>query len=354
MSRSADEEKALAEAIVNQTNPTRPPEFKWQPSSFWQIWLGALSKTLYAFLGGYMWTIFGSLGLRWLGMESWPIVGFTNSILHLTTLFAFPALLLALIFRRLFLAAGLMIIAGVWIVWFGGHLLPKSVAPADPDAPRLTVMTYNLLYTNTDYDAMVATIQAADPDILLLQELDTPKAEMLMARLEYPHQALADGGVRGVGVLSRYPLLDVETLDLTFKHQRLLVDFDGDMSLVVYNVHPPTPFGPDGFSRRDAEVDLLYERAQADAERYDVIFAGDFNLTELAEKYALIRTHFDDAYSSVGQGLGWTYALAGRISLARIDYIFYAGGLRPLAVDVLDRSGSDHAPIYADFVFEAP
>ncbi|MBI3240978.1 MAG: endonuclease/exonuclease/phosphatase family protein [Chloroflexi bacterium] len=104
-----------------------------------------------------------------------------------------------------------LVFGALYWPYFGPHL-------AQPDqTPSLRVMTYNVLFSNTDYEAVATVILTHRPDLVALQEIQPEMMGALVERLgeTYPYSLM--GGEHPYGttaVFSRYPLLDSYVLDL--------------------------------------------------------------------------------------------------------------------------------------------
>lgn len=106
---------------------------------------------------------------------------------------------------------------------------------------QLTVLTYNIhkciggIDRRYDPERICATIAHYDPDIAFLQEVDNMakrsnrdrQVDVLGERLGYPHRAwypnvqVRSGGEYGNAILSRFPLLETDNIDLTISwHKR--------------------------------------------------------------------------------------------------------------------------------------
>jgi vancomycin resistance protein VanJ len=325
--------------------------------TFLEVWRRVLLMTFRVFAGAYIVSSYGALFLHFVvGEGPTDLTAFANSVMHITLLGAFPLIVLSLVLRQWSLAILAVPLSVVWLAWFGVYLMPRSVAPVDADTPTLTVLTYNVLALNGDVEAVAQVIQAADADIINLQELSTPTAaylEQFLAK-DYPYFALYPGGIPGSGVFSRYPIVEEMMWKTRLNHQRYTIDFNGQL-VIVYNTHPVSPLGGmNGFNRRHRDIDSLLDRALPDvATQMPVILAGDFNMTEISDDYDRIRETFDDAYRDVGSGMGFTYTIRGRLPVARIDYVFYTSQFRVISADVLsDRGSSDHYPLLVTFALE--
>jgi vancomycin resistance protein VanJ len=257
------------------------------------------------------------------------------------------------------------VLAGlVWVYFFGGLFVPRLSA-AEAAGPRMRVMTANLLGFNTDTAATLAALRAADADVLALQELNPAVAAALQTELrdEYPYQVLDPAeGVRGGGVISRYPLRpSSEPLGgpwLGTPHV-LNIDVEGQpVTLIRFHAHS----GLGRVAEREAAAQAVAAFAAAHAG--PLIVAGDLNATGLSVTHATITRELADAWETAGWGLGHTFPGAAspgssrpRVMgipvpkwLIRIDYVFYSDELTPLTAAIGPWDAvSDHRPVLVEF-----
>jgi vancomycin resistance protein VanJ len=255
--------------------------------------------------------------------------------------------------------------AGVgWLAVGGWRMLRRSNrGPSD-----LTVMTFNVLFTNPAHKRTAAAISEAGPDLVALQELPPDGARTLDDLLgwRYPHRAFVpDHSPKGAGVLSRWPLEDVETFKLSADghwNQRMLVRTPAG-PLTVFNIHTKIPFVsrrrlantivPSGFdsSVRGAEVDSLARMiGEVDG---PVVVLGDFNMTEFSRDHRRMQRVANDAYRSVGRGFGLTFprllsmprAMPTPFPMLRLDYVWHSRHFKAIHARVGEGGGSDHASI---------
>jgi endonuclease/exonuclease/phosphatase (EEP) superfamily protein YafD len=227
-------------------------------------------------------------------------------------------------------------------------------------------MTYNVGNGLADPSRLVSLLQDAAVDLVALQELAAPQADLLAAHLgnNYPHQILIPNGFSGKGLLSRHRFLHEEQLPLypARPDLRVVVDLAG-VSLSVLVAHPPPPrltgmrvaFDPAALAQLDALADLTLEHDPT-------ILVGDLNMTRRNPMYArFVAAGLRDAFAVAGAGRGWTlprrlghaarfnYRLQGLplVPVARVDYIWYTRHLQAEAAWVGGDAGSDHLPVLA-------
>lgn len=306
-----------------------------------------------------------------LGDENWWMFVLNSGA---TYLFApVPIVLVAaLIGRRWGLAVAAVVPLIVGLLVFGPLLVPRALKVADvgPEAPRLKVMTFNVHVHNQTPESVIASILAADPDIVALQELSPAMTESVRVALRdsHPHFMIAaQVGSAGNGVLSRYPfeqLTRAQGWSDTRSPLGVMVHLPwGDM--VLFNNHNtstsrslgdwPTEIDEAMRQRERVSESLV---AFAAASSVPVIAIGDFNTTERSTAYALMRTGFDDAWLEAGFGFGHTFP-GGPLAptpfdispppwLLRIDYVFHTSELTAVDARIGPWDGaSDHRPVVA-------
>ena len=227
-------------------------------------------------------------------------------------------------------------------------------------------MTYNVGNGLADPERLATLLQETAADIVGLQELAAVQAEVLDDLLAgvYPYQLLVPSGFSGKGLLSRFPFLHQEQLQLYPGRPdlRATVDVSG-IPLGVLVVHPPPPrlrgsritFDAATLAQLDALADLAIEHAPS-------VLLGDFNMTRRNPRHArFMAAGLADAFAMAGTGRGWTLPVrlghAARFNhrlqglplrpVARVDYIWYTPPLHAEAAWVGPDAGSDHLPVLA-------
>ena len=263
--------------------------------------------------------------------------------------------------------AGLASAAAFGVTW--GALFVPRTEPAAASGSSMTVMTLNVLYENPKHAELAAAIEAEDPDIVALQELEADAAADLAGALgpRYPHRALHPVPESGAGVLSRYPLRDVEAFQLSDgRHwaQRMTVDAPGG-ALTLFNIQLPLPrfvwseqrLGPFrlpiGYDSEPRSAEIRRLTDLLDAVAGPVLVMGDFNMSEYSPDYRRMRARLGDAYRAVGRGFGHTFPRLGSFPrrlpapwpLLRLDYVWHSAELRPLSAHVGPSGRSDHYPV---------
>lgn len=232
---------------------------------------------------------------------------------------------------------------------------------------RLTVMTYNVLYSNLDYDAVANVILIHRPDMVALQEVLPAMMTALQDRLadEYPYSIHGTNHDYGVtAVFSHYPLAEKQILDLGEDRRAVIVRTQiNEQSVAFASVHlrayglqwvrPLTNIPQEIVLRTNAQnhqVELLWKELQH--EPGYVIIGCDCNSKETSSSYRMLDQWFDSAAYQAG----WQFPGIERpgatqdMDLQHIDFVWYRGGLEPVAAyEIRDSGGSDHHPVLALF-----
>jgi vancomycin resistance protein VanJ len=230
---------------------------------------------------------------------------------------------------------------------------PRAVHP--PDAPTLSVMSYNTWSQNLDERSIARVVQANAPDVVLLQETSPAVLERVVGLLGdlYGGSAVHAAYEPTIqqAVISRFPIGSSVAMREKGQAQRVVLHTLAG-PVVVLNVHPLRNTGWRG--RHDRLAALLKEEVVP--EEGPVIVGGDFNAPEHSEVYRLVAAHLRDAHRAAGSGFGFTYPAAGlrllgavpAFPVVRIDHVFFSRHFVAVRAETLtDSGGSDHRPVLA-------
>lgn len=248
---------------------------------------------------------------------------------------------------------GVLLLASIWNVrdlWGNG---PTFV---DPQQKSYLVMTHNTGNGLADPAALVEVLRQSGADIIGLQEITEQQAQSIQKQLafEYPYQLLFGAGIPGKGLLSKFPILNHQQIELYPDRPDLVATIKLDNSeLTVIIAHPPPPrIHSDGIYMNAAtrqQMDTLISLATHGG---PVLLLGDFNMTTRSILYARFREHgLVDAFEQAGTGPGFTLPKRWKniplLPLARVDYIWHTQHLQPVRSWIGQPTGSDHLPVLA-------
>ncbi len=282
----------------------------------------------------------------------WPMVLINRYIVYL-----FAALPIAIVLcwqqsRKTQLRINLFLLLVIaWFYW--PYALPQTIGT--PSA-GLRVMTYNVLYSNTDVNALETVIQSQPVDIVALQEVTTaqwaPLSTALQERFPYEHYGVEnDYGTNAV--LSRYPIESVALLAEDIDRPILAVKLNiAGQPFTVYATHiqaygwrwlPRDNFSASVHARTAQQLQqveaILTHAATLD---HPHIVLCDCNSRELSSAYRLLTGHFSNAAHAY-QTQAATYGTRKDRDIRHIDYILLSEGLTSEGVFVVQEDGgSDH------------
>jgi len=228
----------------------------------------------------------------------------------------------------------------------------RGVPRRQPEAggPTLRVLTLNLLVGRADPEAVVDRVRQADLDVLFVQELTLDaQTRLKQSGLEdlLPHAQVEhkDGGPRGSGIYSRFPLREGTPLPPTFAAQPTAVlELPDGQEVELICVHPRAPALERGGSVAwRSELGLLPAPGKLPR-----LVAGDFNATpDHAAFRDILRRGYADAAIQTGTALTRTWGRPGKEPWLTLDHVLASRGCAVLACSVHPIPGSDHRAVYA-------
>ncbi|MCB9680010.1 MAG: endonuclease/exonuclease/phosphatase family protein [Alphaproteobacteria bacterium] len=268
-----------------------------------------------------------------------------------------------------FLAAALL----VPLAWWGPTWARRPLAT---DGTPVRVMTWNVRrlwgVPEDEHDAtacVVAAIEAADPDVVVLQEVTaadlgrlsdgaaltctwgtyrtrdaaTGSGIAVCARHGWALQGAPEPFVDGddwryVRAVVRHGDADLGVLGVHFQPFQLLDDPVGHLSRAVTRL-------PAIAAAHTAQGEALLARVD-DSER-PVVVAGDFNSTRDTPLHAVLRRHLVDAWEAGAVGMAGTVNVLGWLPM-RIDFLYVTPNLGVADTSMPPAACSDHRPVVTD------
>lgn len=323
------------------------------------------SSKLGVFVAGYSVSI-----LAWL--ISWMLIGDASwwlTLINRIVPFLFlPVLVLlgwVVYSRRFKLIIALLIPISIFAQLYHPYLFPRFVNPNNSER-TLKVMTYNVLFSNFDYDAVAKVILTHRPDLVALQEVQPEMMRELEQRLgdEYPYSLMGTQNDYGTtAVFSRHPIIKSSVLNLQADRPAVVVKIRMDdqeftfvaVHLLAYNLWwtklkdiPVTVM--ERTSNQNRQAKLVLERLKEG--NGTVIVGCDCNSYETSSSYRIFNEWLDNSAREVGWVLGGNTLMGTKqdTRLQHIDYIWYRGTIEPMNVfKVTDSGGSDHLPVLTIF-----
>lgn len=267
-----------------------------------------------------------------------------------------PAAIYALWRRdRLLLGTNLGIVTA--LVWLTAPVFVGPGRPAlDTSVAPLRIVHANVMFRNPDVDVVARTLLATDADVLAITEYTPALATALSASESARPYTVARPlpGPAGVGLISRFPLLDARVVPIGNQPGIVAtVDAPGGPIRVVV-VHPaPAVDRPD---LRAWRADLRAIGDVATAPGPPTVVVGDFNAARWHPDFRdLLGRGFVDAHEQDGDGWTTSWPMGRRIPpFVRLDHALLGDGLVATAVEPLTVPGSDHRAFVVHVAPTAP
>ncbi|MBZ0290583.1 MAG: endonuclease/exonuclease/phosphatase family protein [Anaerolineae bacterium] len=342
---------------------------------------GSLFNVVFSFVVGlYIAALASYLLLRALFGDRFWWLSLVNTFAYLIFLPLLALLPAALVLRMRRNVLRLMPVALIGGLWFAPYFAPKTASV--PSGQTLRALTFNVWGYNPRMNDVEAWIRDSGADVVMLQEITPQHTQEVLPKLYelYPYHSDQEdlhhwnGTPNYNTTLSRYPILEIEEVDLqtpdTSNPVRIVLDVNGQ-KVAVYNVHMAWPGGKPRFpiparlnhfyvqvmlgytdKIRNAQINRLLEHLKT--EPYPYIFAGDFNTSDQTPTYNLLASHLRDAFREAGTGLGGSWPVASSRGLPgflppliRIDYIWHSDHFRTVEAQQGPPLGSDHLALLA-------
>ncbi|HUF00254.1 MAG TPA: endonuclease/exonuclease/phosphatase family protein [Anaerolineales bacterium] len=307
----------------------------------------------------------------------WLTVGDANWVLVLANRVAFfmflpiPLLLMFSFLLHQRKPAALLIIPTSIFLWFYyPYLLPGIPTNMSDSSRILRVMTYNVLYSNTDSDAVANVILTHEPDLVALQEVVPAMMDALVELLqaEYPYYVAGTHLDFGeTAVFSRYPIADSEVLDLQVDRRAVIVQLTirgqevtfVSVHLLAYNLWwtklkdiPATIMERTRIQNHQTQIVL----DQVSDQEGIVIVGCDCNSYETSSSYRILDRLLDNSSRNTEMLAALDFPTDAKRDLYpwHIDYVWYKGDLLPVGTyKITDSGGSDHLPVLSIFVIDS-
>lgn len=253
---------------------------------------------------------------------------------------------------------------GIILCWFCIALNLAEIVPWYINKPSIPVaeyrslkaFSYNVLWSNKNYDRAIALIAEEQPDLVIFQEA-VPHWNSALAALksDFPYHIRAEA--LEMEVYSKLPLLDPETV--VYGSYRGLIAADlqiGDLQVkfVATHAYPQLYWGQGGWQIRNQQLSGLKKYARD--RRQPIIIMGDLNVSMWSPYYrSMIK---GSGLRNARQGLGIlpTHSIIApqfAALSAPIDHCLVSSDVRVENFRLGPAIGSDHLPIIAELLIES-
>ena len=245
----------------------------------------------------------------------------------------------------------------IWRVYTYIPLLNEEVKEVtDISSPSVRLMTYNVFQDNENYGKAAAIINNAQPEVLLLTEVNKTWLSKLSSTLQtFPYKVEVPlDNTYGMALYSKKPLLDTAV--------RYLVDDSipsieakisvGSNKVQLFAIHPTPPMPQENPMSTDRDAEIMQTARQARLSILPVIVMGDFNDVAWSHTSRLFQRTSGLLDPRIGRGLYSTYHAQYPLFRWPLDHFFVDEEFTIGRIDKLEAGGSDHFPIAITLHYE--
>lgn len=250
----------------------------------------------------------------------------------------------------------------IFLTIFWPYLAPRG---GTEDGSDLSVMSYNILCSNSNVTGIANVIRRDLPDLIAFQEMTQSQFADLSELLKdsYPYREISHQVPCGTtAVFSQLPITEHRVIDLNTDRPAMLTVVELNNNPVVFvsahllpmyyaRIQPlaKRPAAINEFIAAKArQVQTLID-ALSDFEADPVIIGCDCNTLLTHATYKTLNAQFTDAATKAGHA-GSKDGARRNNNPYQLDYVFARGPLEPLTnFRLSDSAGSDHLPVLTHF-----
>lgn len=231
---------------------------------------------------------------------------------------------------------------------------PSDVLQSHRDDPKtIRLVMSNVEMENNEYATWMQTMREADPDVLLVLEVDDSWVDATQEFIaDYPHRVIEPrDNWYGMMLLSRLPIVDFNVRHLVqddVPSIDAVIKMESGHLIRFIGVHPrpPEPIRDNDATARDAELTLWgMELAE---EPGPVIIGGDLNDIAWSQTTRLFLRTSGLLDPRRGRGFYNTFHADHWYMRFPLDHVFHSPHFTLSRLDRLGHVGPDHFPILID------
>ncbi len=261
-----------------------------------------------------------------------------------------------------FLAMAILLTA-----WHGFRIIPYTVLlpKQSADTPQRLIADHrddqhtiravmtNVEMENDQYERWISEMKDADPDLILVLEIDQAWLEATSQFIEsYPYRVVEpQDNWYGMMLLSRLPLIDHQVRylvqdDIPSIDAKIKLDDGSILRFVGVHPRPPEPIRGNDATARDAELTLWGLELAND--KGLVIIGGDLNDVAWSQTTRLFLRTSGLLDPRRGRGFFNTFHADHWYMRFPLDHVFHSPHFTISKIERLGFVGSDHFPIQID------
>lgn len=220
---------------------------------------------------------------------------------------------------------------------------------------QLTLVTANVLQTNTNYDDFIKLIKESKPHIFITMESDQKWDDAISTAFpEYIHTVKATlDNFYGMHIYSKIPFKSADIHYLVEKDIPSIhceINYANQLfNLVAIHPAPPSPTENETSKERDAELMLVGKKCRESQDA--TVVCGDLNDVVWSKTSRLFSKMTGYLDPRVGRGLYPSFHANYWLLRFPLDHLFYSKDLHVTQMKRLPRFGSDHFAMYYNIAF---
>jgi endonuclease/exonuclease/phosphatase (EEP) superfamily protein YafD len=251
---------------------------------------------------------------------------------------------------------GIAVLVQTWFIYPFTRLAPiKAIREIKPDPSRsIRLMIANVRMDNKRTKGFIDIVKKQNPDLLLVNEPNQWWADQLkeLGKI-FPYSIKKPlENTYGMMLFSKLELVDGDVhflVEEDIPSIHTLVKLRSGEKIKFFGVHPKPPAFLEHTDEREAEL-LIVGKLIKQAKQACIV-AGDLNDVGWSRTTKLFQRISGTIDPRVGRGFYNTYSVFFPFFRYPLDHVFYDPAFRLLAMQRLQKYGSDHFPICVDLTY---
>lgn len=218
----------------------------------------------------------------------------------------------------------------------------------------ISLLSFNVLQFNTDYQKFIALVRQVQPDIFLTVESNKDWEDaMCELDVDYPfQQKIALENTYGMHFYSK---LKVKSCEVNYfmaddiPSINAILTISEGKSFRLFGIHPPPPSPTEESTSKERDGELVMIGKKAVESSLPVLVVGDFNNVAWSRSTQLFRKLSGLEDPRRGRGIFASYHAKYRFFRFPIDLLYHSPQINMDEFKVLGPIGSDHLPLYCRF-----
>ncbi len=264
-------------------------------------------------------------------------------------------------FFSVLVVSGLLFSMAVHSLKIGPYFLGEKIVPdVKMQGDRETsvkILIANVLMTNREFDRFLEVVYDHNPDVVLAMEVDKQWVEHLQVlERDFRHVIKHPlDNAYGMALYSKLPLKFSEKKFL--KHSDVpsfhtIITLPSGQDFAFHGVHPVAPFPSQKFPDNVGKEEVALSKVGSLVRKSDLpsIVAGDFNDVSWSRTTLFFENEGNLRNVRLGRGLYNTFNANSWIMRWPLDHFFVTEEFKLRELKKLEKFGSDHFPMMAEFV----